>query len=465
MLNMQLMADCVRVMRTDSSQCCGPSKEPSYSYSSTRGNLVRFRNHAILASSHVRYGYGREWRSELDQPELSRRGLMKCCQRFSRHSRERILKCHAMRDTDIADVAAAKFGGLESTKIPSKVREKVEAALDRLGPSVTVGDVSAAAGVTISQAETALNALACDTQGTLEVSSTGDVIYSLPRDFRSILRNKSLLLRLAPAFKTAQNIAGYITRVSFGTALVASVAVVWAAVFALLTTQQSDRDDRRGGQVVYYQRSPFSTIINLTDLFWYWDPYYYQRQRVRMASGEKMNFFEAIFSFVFGDGDPNEDFEEMRWRLVGQYIKYKGGVVTAEELAPFLDVPADNLSRNDIMVDEGFVVPALVRFGGSPEVNASGNLVYRFPSLQKTRQQRKGPGPPEQGAALEKTWDLTKAGSGQKVGAIALGIANLLGVTVLTSLLINPVNQYRLAMSSLGFVSGALPLLQVWFLP
>jgi phage baseplate assembly protein W len=177
--------------------------------------------------------------------------------------------------------------GLESTKIPSKVREKVEAALDRLGPSVTVGDVSAAAGVSISQAEAALNALACDTQGTLEVweprlrkascstrlwssghwqavavcncfmgktvifmrllqvSSAGDVIYSLPSNFRSILRNKSLFLRLAPGFKTAQNVAGYVARVSFGTALVASVAVVWAAVFALLSTQQSDRDDRR----------------------------------------------------------------------------------------------------------------------------------------------------------------------------------------------------------------------------
>lgn len=72
---------------------------------------------------------------------------------------------------------------------------------------------------------------------------------------------------------------------------------------------------------------------------------------------------------------------------VGQYIQYKGGVVTAEQLAPFLDVPTNNIRPNDTMVDEGFMVPALVRFGGSPEVDASGNLLYRFPSLQKTRQQ------------------------------------------------------------------------------
>lgn len=30
----------------------------------------------------------------------------------------------------------------------------------------------------------------------------------------------------------------------------------------------------------------------------------------------KMNFFQAIFSFVFGDGDPNLDWEERRWQTV-----------------------------------------------------------------------------------------------------------------------------------------------------
>lgn len=52
--------------------------------------------------------------------------------------------------------------------------------------------------------------------------------------------------------------------------------------------------------------------------------------------------------------------------------------MTAEELAPFLDPPAQGVDEDEI--DEGFVVPALVRFGGSPEVDGSGNLLYRFES-------------------------------------------------------------------------------------
>ena len=84
-------------------------------------------------------------------------------------------------------------------------------------------------------------------------------------------------------------------------------------------------------------------------------------------------FLNAFGDFwnVFGD--------LIKWAAqVGQFIQSKGGVVTAEELAPFLDPPERN--KEDGAVEEDFVVPALVRFGGSPEVDERGNLIYRFES-------------------------------------------------------------------------------------
>ena len=41
---------------------------------------------------------------------------------------------------------------------------------------------------------------------------------------------------------------------------------------------------------------------------------------------------------------------------VGQYIVSKGGAVTAEQLAPYLDVQLDDLERVDGQVNESFVV-------------------------------------------------------------------------------------------------------------
>ena len=46
-----------------------------------------------------------------------------------------------------------------------------------------------------------------------------------------------------------------------------------------------------------YYNSPFNTFINLSDLFFYWDPYYSRRQRMRQRDSTGPNFFEAIFSF------------------------------------------------------------------------------------------------------------------------------------------------------------------------
>jgi hypothetical protein len=74
-------------------------------------------------------------------------------------------------------------------------------------------------------------------------------------------------------------------------------------------------------------------------------------------------------------------------------------------------------------------------------------------------------GPPAEAAALERSWDFTKASTGQKVGAIALGAVNLVGVAFLASLLANPAYQYRLAATSLAFIPGIFPWLQVMSFP
>ncbi len=63
---------------------------------------------------------------------------------------------------------------------------------------------------------------------------------------------------------------------------------------------------------------------------------------------------------------------------------HSGGVVTAEELAPFLDPPPLKRPRGgpNKYEDESFVLPALIRFGGEPFVGEDGALLYKFGSLQ-----------------------------------------------------------------------------------
>ena len=69
-------------------------------------------------------------------------------------------------------------------------------------------------------------------------------------------------------------------------------------------------------------------IISPIDIWIYTDPRYSRNERRRVDSGENMNFLEAIFSFVFGDGDPNMSFEERRWRALGEHIQVSGRVAS-----------------------------------------------------------------------------------------------------------------------------------------
>lgn len=54
---------------------------------------------------------------------------------------------------------------------------------------------------------------------------------------------------------------------------------------------------RSGGYNGGYYRSPVSTFINVSDLFYFWDPYYSRRRGMHTSRPEGMTFFESIFSF------------------------------------------------------------------------------------------------------------------------------------------------------------------------
>lgn len=351
---------------------------------------------------------------------------------------------------------------LESLKLRQSLRNSVQDAVESLGPRVTVGDVAARAGVKISEAEEALNALAADSAGSLEVSDAGDILYVLPSNFKQVIAGKSWLLRAEPFLQKVRDASAYLVRVTFGTALITSVVLVWLTILAILSSSNRDDDRRRNNNSYGYGGGMGPRIwFSPLDIFWYWDPYFMRRRRMQRQAGQGMNFLEAIFSFVFGDGNPNETYEDRRWRLVGNYIQHKGGVVTAEELAPYMDVPQAGKDPESLNSDESYVMPALVRFNGSAEVDKNNNIIYRFPTLQKTGRRQAAPTPSER-VALEQQWKLTEATDGQQAKAVALGLANLVGVIVLGNFLSDPQVLYSLANSSLSFMIGLFPLLQAY---
>ncbi|KAJ8479061.1 hypothetical protein OPV22_022788 [Ensete ventricosum] len=355
--------------------------------------------------------------------------------------------------------------GVETDKLPSDVRDRAMDAVDYYGRRVTIGDVASKTGLKLNEAERALQALAADTGGFLEVSDEGDVLYAFPKDYRSNLNAKSFRMKAEPFINKMKAAAAYLIRVSFGTALIASIVLVYTTIIVLISSSRSDNEDNRGRRGGRSYGSDFTVLFNPTDLFWYWDINYYRRRQMKTNGG--MNFVESVFSFVFGDGDPNQGLEEERWKLIGQYISSNGGVVSAEELAPYLDVPPIEETQDD----ESFVLPVLLRFQGYPEVDDQGNILYRFPSLQRTASSQRAGRKEYVGKRWtewvngvekyfeEKKWLFSKAGASEKAMVIGLGALNFFGIIVLGSML----KEMSVAPGGLvSFVSQLFPLLQIY---
>ena len=315
---------------------------------------------------------------------------------------------------------------------------KVIEAVEALGFRVTTGDVAAQAGLDLQVAEQGLLALASEASGHLQVSETGEIAYQFPRNLRGVLRSKSFRLRLQAWIDRIGAALFYLLRMSFGVLLILSIAVVVCAIVVIVaaaSSSQGDRDDQGGfgssrGGGVFLPRIWFGP-----DLFYIFYPDYYQRRgyyqrrsRQPRNDGPKMNFLEAVFSFLFGDGNPNANIEEERWQTIAAVIRNRNGAIAAEEVAPYLD----GVRERDLEAED-YILPVLSRFNGRPQVSPEGNIIYHFPELQVTAAQRRQRSLPHY--LQERPWRFSNANVGQLVAAGGLGIGNIVGVLFLGDLL------------------------------
>jgi hypothetical protein len=256
-------------------------------------------------------------------------------------------------------------------------------AIDRLQYRATVGDVATQSGLNVAIAEQGVLALAAQTGAQMQVTESGDIAYTFPKDFRSTLQTKYWQLRLQAWWDSISGTLFWIVRVMFGCSLFVVLFAILAVGFVMITTMNSNDDNSsdsgggwggsRGGNS--YNPGFGGWFIWSGDWLSFGGPKPHD-------DGKQLSFLETIFSFVFGDGNPNRNLENRRWETIAQRIAQSGGAVVAEQLTPYLDVP---LNRFDSDEDQ-HVLPVLVRFNGSPQVTDDGQLIYTFPELQKTVQ-------------------------------------------------------------------------------
>jgi len=305
---------------------------------------------------------------------------------------------------------------------------------------VTVGDVSAATGLGLRQVEQGLLALAANAGGHLQVAEDGEMAYVFPRNLRAVRLGRVWRRQLQSALHTAWKLFLYLLKISFGIVLISLiVAVLVALIVAMVAVSMSGSNSNKSDRRTSTSGGPFSL-----DAFLFFDPSQPRQsqkatrakssQRVNgNSSVREFNFLEAVFSFLFGDGNPNADLEERRWQAIASVIRHQRGVIVAEQLTPYLD------QLKGALTDEDYVLPTLVRFNGQPHVSPEGDLVYAFPELQVTAGEPQAvdrprassssgkdsaslaAGVPSPPFLREEPWPFSRATTGQQITAGVLG--------------------------------------------
>jgi hypothetical protein len=117
----------------------------------------------------------------------------------------------------------------------------------------------------------------------------------------------------------------YVLRASFGVALVASIALIFTTIIYLLISSKdksryiSSSSSRSSGSFSS-SLSPGKVFGDAPfNIFYYDSTTPYGRNRYTSPTSG-MSFLEAVFSFLFGDGDPNAGLEARRTSAIAQAV-------------------------------------------------------------------------------------------------------------------------------------------------
>jgi hypothetical protein len=254
----------------------------------------------------------------------------------------------------------------------------------------TVADIVARTALPIEKVKELVPMAADEYGARLRVTESGEILYSFPDGFKSRYRGFRATAKrfLAALSKGAVSVGKALFKVWIVTMLVgyfvlfmAIALVALAASVAISASGSSSNDDRsssrRGGGLggLYLASRIFDLVIRIwfySELAKSMDGYSYGR-RSYAAKPKRRPLYQAVFSFVFGDGDPNADWETRERKAVIAYIQANRGVIALPEFMALTGATSEDAERR--------ITSYLVEFGGSPEATEDGTVVYRFDDL------------------------------------------------------------------------------------
>ena len=257
-------------------------------------------------------------------------------------------------------------------------------AFRRRHGGATAVDISAATALPLARVREILPRLADEFSGRLQVTESGEILYSFPRGFTSRYRGFQAAVKRF-AGKLADGLAWFgslVFKIWIMVMLIGYfvlfIALALASLFISIAVNSSGSDRRRGGGA--------HVNLGIFDLFFrLW--FYSELTRPRRNYGREKKaapsrpMHRAIFSFVFGEEEPGrgssraQEWTTTEKKAAIACVQANGGAISLPEFMA--------LTGESVLDAEQSILSFCAEFGGSPEATEEGTIVYRFDALLK----------------------------------------------------------------------------------
>ena len=255
--------------------------------------------------------------------------------------------------------------------------QKIVLSLKQRKKGATVADVCAATALPLSTVRELLPRAADEYSSHLQVTQSGEILYTFPNDFKSRYRGAGAVIRKVSRFLSAAIKATAVFLFKFWIVLMLVGYFVLFLILALasvvLSVAVQSKSSNRGSRS--YGFNLFGIIWRIWFIREMTRPRYrhYDYDPAAQKKKQSRPMHKAVFSFIFGETDPNGDWEERKERAIIGYIQANRGVICLAEYMVFTGEGSREAEES--------ILSFCTRFGGSPEITEEGTIVYRFDEL------------------------------------------------------------------------------------
>ncbi|MDX9783763.1 MAG: hypothetical protein RBT72_03315 [Spirochaetia bacterium] len=267
-----------------------------------------------------------------------------------------------------------------------KVRDSLLSGFKRTRGESTVADIAALTGLPLPQINAELPALVDEYGARLKVTEKGELLYSFPKGMKS--RYKGFGPGAKRFLRTLGKAASEVSKFLFKTWILVMlggyfIIFLALALFALLASvavqfggsgRSDSRSSSRGGGLggLWLTTRLFDSLIRI----WFYSELFkppQERFGQARAKPQRRPLHKAVFSHVFGDGDPNVDWDEVEKKTVIAFLQTHKGIMS---MAEFMAITGLEPQEAETAVNK-----YLLEFEGSPEVSPEGSIYFAFPGL------------------------------------------------------------------------------------